>query len=104
MAIGPPAPALLHWYVAGPRGGGFFALGVTSTGAPGMTFWVPASNAAQGRTQIPASSGFPCASLRCTQRCDRCLHSEFLRQLLPSPTWCRALAGGVGSRPSLAAS
>jgi len=27
MSIGTPAPALLHWYVAGHRGGGFFALG-----------------------------------------------------------------------------
>ena len=63
MSIGTPAPAVRHWYFGGQRGGGFFAFFETSTGAPGITFVVPASNEAQGSTQMPCSFGLPFASL-----------------------------------------
>src|SRR3954463_635968 len=85
MSIGTPEPALRQSYGAGQRGGGFFAFFVTSTGAPGMTFCVPASNEAQGSTQKHLSSGVPCESLWWMQRCERCLQSPFFLQLLPSP-------------------
>src|SRR5581483_2630470 len=85
MSIGTSAPALLHSNFGGQRGGGFFALVVTSTGAPGVTFCVPDSNEAQGSTQKPVPNGFPFMSAWWMQRCDRCLQSPFLWQLFPSP-------------------
>ena len=93
MSIGTPEPALLHSYFAGQRGGGFLDLRLTSTGAPGATLWVPASNDAQGRTQNARLSGFPFASLCWTQRWEPCLQSAFFLQLLPSPA-VRGSRGG----------
>jgi hypothetical protein len=93
MSIGTPEPALLHSYFAGQRGGGFFPFRLTSTGAPGAAFGMPASNDAQGRTQNARLSGFPFASLCWTQRCEPCLQSAFFLQLLPSP----AVRGSRGS-------
>jgi hypothetical protein len=87
MSIGTPEPALLHSYLAGQRGGGggFFDFRLVSTGAPGASLWVPASNDAQGRTQNARSSGFPLASLWWMQRWEPCLQSAFFVQFLPSP-------------------
>src|SRR5438132_10944213 len=81
MSIGTPAPAVRHWYFGGQRGGGFFAFFETSTGAPGTTLVVPASNEAHGSTQRPDSFGLPFASLSFKQRCPRpqvefCLHER----------------------------
>src|SRR5206468_3457051 len=86
MSMGTPAPALLHWYFAGQRGGGFLAFLVTSTGAPGTILVVPASNEAQGRTQKPCGMALPLASDSFRQRCERPLQSLLWWQLRPRPS------------------
>src|SRR5438046_551806 len=94
MSIGTPAPAVRHWYFGGQRGGGFLLIPflLTSTGAPGTTLVVPASKDAQGRTQKPASLGFPLASTSLRHFCPWPLHSLFCLQLRPRPTvrWSRS--------------
>jgi hypothetical protein len=93
MSIGTPEPALLHSNFDGQRAGTFFVFRDGSTGSPGATFGIPASNEAQGRTQKALPIGFPFASLCWMQRCDRCVQSAFFLQLLPSP----AVRGSRGS-------